>query len=56
MAEGMIAAGCEMAGYWTKGEPQPPAGFIKRFPDAPRLTELALKAQQQAVKRGNLVR
>ncbi len=39
MAEGMIAAGCEMAGYWTKGEPQPLAGFLKRFPDTPRIAE-----------------
>ncbi len=38
MSEGMIAAGCSLAGFWTEGEPQPYAGFIKRFPDAPRRT------------------
>ena len=38
MAEGMIAAGCEFACFWTDGEPQPFAGFKKRFPAVPRLS------------------
>ncbi|NRB01864.1 MAG: Gfo/Idh/MocA family oxidoreductase [Rhodobacteraceae bacterium] len=37
MSQGMIDAGCELAGYWTDGDPQPKAGFVKRFPDAPPL-------------------
>ncbi|MBU1176056.1 MAG: Gfo/Idh/MocA family oxidoreductase [Alphaproteobacteria bacterium] len=36
MSEGMLDAGCELAGYWTEGEPQPLAGFMKRFPAAER--------------------
>lgn len=36
MSEGMIEAGCEFAGFWTEGQPQPYAGFVKRFPDIPR--------------------
>ncbi len=39
MVAGMRDAGCELAGYWTKGEPQPLAGFLKRFPDAPRFSD-----------------
>lgn len=40
MSQGMIDAGCELAGYWTKGNPEPLSGFEKRFPDAARITEL----------------
>lgn len=36
MAAGMIEAGCEFAGWWTEGAPQPLEGFQKRFPDIPR--------------------
>ena len=36
MTEGMIDAGCVLAGFWTEGEPQPLPGFLKRFPDAAR--------------------
>ena len=39
MSEGMIDAGCEMAGYWTDGEPQPLSGFLKRFPDVDRFED-----------------
>ncbi len=39
MTEGMLDVGCELAGYWTEGEPQPLAGFLKRFPDAQRLAD-----------------
>jgi len=38
MSEGMIAAGCSFAGFWTEGAPQPLAGFLKRFPDVPRIS------------------
>ena len=37
--EGMLAAGCSCAGWWTQGEPQPVEGFIKRFPDIPRVAD-----------------
>lgn len=37
--EGMLQAGCECAGWWTEGEPQPVAGFVKRFPDIPRVAD-----------------
>ncbi|KAJ55863.1 oxidoreductase [Actibacterium mucosum KCTC 23349] len=38
MAQGMIDAGCDFAGYWTLGRPHPYAGFKKRFPDVPEKT------------------
>ncbi|MEM9104307.1 MAG: Gfo/Idh/MocA family oxidoreductase [Pseudomonadota bacterium] len=37
--EGMLAAGCGCAGWWSEGEPQPVDGFIKRFPDIPRVDD-----------------
>ncbi len=41
MTQGMMDAGAELAGWWTEADPQPRAGFIERFPDAP---ECALEA------------
>jgi len=40
MSEGMIREGCELASFWTEGEPQPLEGFKKRFPDVPRVDDL----------------
>ncbi|MBU2937139.1 MULTISPECIES: Gfo/Idh/MocA family protein [Pacificibacter] len=40
MSQGMIDVGAQMAGWWTHGDPQPIAGFMKRFPDAPRFDDL----------------
>ncbi|MES0884976.1 Gfo/Idh/MocA family protein [Roseibium sp. SCP14] len=40
MAKGMIAAGCRFASFWTEGEPQPLAGFQRRFPDVPRVDDV----------------
>ncbi len=40
MSEGMRAVGGECAAYWTDGNPQPLAGFQKRFPDVPRIEHL----------------
>ncbi|MBB5721539.1 putative dehydrogenase [Loktanella ponticola] len=40
MSQGMIDVGAQLAGWWTDGDPQPVAGFIKRFPDAPRADNL----------------
>ena len=35
----LLELGCTCAGYWTDGEPQPLAGFIKRFPHLPRMDD-----------------
>lgn len=40
MTQGMLDAGCIFSKYWTKGEPQPMAGFVKRFPDVPQENDL----------------
>ncbi len=37
--EGMLSVGCQCAGWWTQGEPDTAAGFIKRFPDIPRVDD-----------------
>ena len=39
MSQGMLDVGAEFAGWWTDGEPGPLAGFVKRFPDIPRVQE-----------------
>lgn len=36
---GMLELGCTCRGWWTEGEPEPVAGFIKRFPDIPRAAD-----------------
>jgi len=33
----LLEQGCECAGYWTEGEPQPLAGFARRYPHIPRM-------------------
>lgn len=38
MLEGMLATGARAKGWWTDGDPAPLAGFVKRFPDLPRVT------------------
>lgn len=35
--EGMLSAGCTCKGWWTEGQPDLCQGFIKRFPDIPRV-------------------
>jgi predicted dehydrogenase len=35
----LLELGCECAGYWTEGEPQPLAGFQRRFPHVPRVAD-----------------
>jgi len=37
--ENMQAHGCVCKGWYTDGEPQPLEGFIKRFPDIPRVAD-----------------
>jgi predicted dehydrogenase len=35
----LIEHGAKCVGWWTEGEPQPLAGFLKRFPDIPRVDD-----------------
>ncbi len=35
----LIELGCECAGYWTEGEPQPLKGFVERFPHLERVED-----------------
>ncbi|MEM9222969.1 MAG: Gfo/Idh/MocA family oxidoreductase [Pseudomonadota bacterium] len=37
--ENMQALGCTCKGWWTDGDPQPVAGFVKRFPNVPRVDD-----------------
>ncbi|WP_029061504.1 Gfo/Idh/MocA family oxidoreductase [Labrenzia sp. DG1229] len=37
---GMMELGCTCKGWWTEGEPQPVEGFLKRFPDVPRVRDI----------------
>lgn len=37
--EQMQAVGCECVGYWTEGTPETLAGFQKRFPAIPRVSD-----------------
>jgi len=41
MAQNMMAEGAAFAGWYTEGEPEPVAGFLKRFPDVPRVADAA---------------
>lgn len=46
----LIELGCECAGYWTEGEPQPLEGFAKRFPDLRRVDDLRRLLEDPGVK------
>ncbi|MEM9601402.1 MAG: Gfo/Idh/MocA family oxidoreductase [Pseudomonadota bacterium] len=35
--QGMLDAGAQCVGWWTEGEPNTLPGFVKRFPDVPRV-------------------
>jgi predicted dehydrogenase len=39
MTGGMLSAGMVCKGWWTEGEPEPLAGYVKRFPDLPRVAD-----------------
>ena len=39
MTEHLIAAGASCAGWWTEGNPGTEEGFVKRFPDLPRVSD-----------------
>ncbi len=40
MTENMQKVGVTCVGYWTEGDPQTLPGFVKRFPNVPRLNRL----------------
>ncbi|MEW2919576.1 Gfo/Idh/MocA family oxidoreductase [Ruegeria sp. ANG10] len=40
MTENMHKIGVDCVGYWTQGDPKTLAGYVKRFPDIPRLARL----------------
>ena len=42
--------GCECAGYWTEGEPQSLAGFVKRYPHIPRVADKRRLLEDPTVK------
>ncbi len=37
MAQNLIDVGCTFAAWWTEGTPEPLEGFLKRFPEVPRV-------------------
>ncbi|MBV9530314.1 MAG: Gfo/Idh/MocA family oxidoreductase, partial [Bradyrhizobium sp.] len=37
---GLLDIGAECAGFWTRGDPQPLAGFVERFPQFPRVDDV----------------
>ncbi len=37
--QGMLKIGCRCKGWWTEGDPHPVEGFVKRFPDIPRVDD-----------------
>ncbi|PWK62300.1 Gfo/Idh/MocA family protein [Roseicyclus mahoneyensis] len=39
MSANLMAEGAEFVGWWTDGAPEPLDGFIKRFPDVPRVVD-----------------
>jgi predicted dehydrogenase len=39
MAGRLLERGSACVGYWTEGEPQPLAGFVKRYPQIPRVAD-----------------
>ncbi len=46
----LLEHGCECIGYWTDGEPQPLAGFIRRYPHIPRVADKRRLLEDPAVK------
>jgi len=46
---GMLQAGCDAAGWWTEGTPGTLEGFVKRFPDLPRLADRRALIEDGAV-------
>jgi predicted dehydrogenase len=50
MTGGLLDQGCECVGYWTEGEPQPLAGFIRRYPHIPRVSDKRRLLEDTTVK------
>ncbi len=50
MSQGMMDAGAELVGFWTKGTPQPLAGFRKRFPDVEEVEELQSLLDDESIQ------
>ncbi|MCB2053108.1 MAG: Gfo/Idh/MocA family oxidoreductase [Geminicoccaceae bacterium] len=46
----LLALGCECAGYWTEGEPQPLAGFVERFPDLRRFDDKRRLLEDETIR------
>jgi predicted dehydrogenase len=46
----LLDLGSECVGYWTDGEPEPLAGFIKRYPHVPRIADRRRLLEDQAVQ------
>ena len=46
----LLEFGNECAGYWTDGEPQPLAGFIKRYPHIPRVADKRRLLEDKTVR------
>ncbi|MEM7302129.1 MAG: Gfo/Idh/MocA family oxidoreductase [Pseudomonadota bacterium] len=49
MSQGMLDAGCEFVGFWTQGQPQPLEGFVKRFPNVPRVETVETLLQDETI-------
>lgn len=50
MAGRLLEHGCECAGFWTEGEPQPLAGFVQRYPHIPRVADRRRLLEDASVK------
>ena len=50
MTDRLLEHGCECVGYWTDGEPQPLAGFVKRFPHIQRVGDKRRLLEDRTVK------
>jgi predicted dehydrogenase len=50
MAGRLLEHGCECAGFWTDGEPQPLAGFVQRYPHIPRVADRRRLLEDASVK------
>src|SRR5215813_3787308 len=46
----LLELGSECAGYWTEGDPQPLAGFVKRYPHIPRVSDKRRLLEDRAVQ------
>ncbi|MBV8568608.1 MAG: Gfo/Idh/MocA family oxidoreductase [Methylobacteriaceae bacterium] len=47
---GLLDIGAECAGFWTRGNPQPLAGFVERFPQIPRIDDVCRILEDPSVQ------